>query len=144
MSVSRTKLFIFILAVFFLPLIAVKLIWIARSIPTQGIYSFKGMGHALDQMRPSYTVLYFKHAGDTIWFHGPPMPDVQPGEIIPVRYQPNDPTDVRVATMIGLWGGMPFYCGLILCVLLVIFFTKDVFPRGSNIRLMKNRALHIK
>lgn len=135
MVVKRSIFFLSIALLIALPLIIKKGYWLLHSQKTEGVFSFEGMGDALDQIRSSYSVNYFIHGRDTVWFEGLGNLPVESGTTIPVRYQTDNPSDALVGTFMGIWAGTVIYGGIPLLVLLVIFLNPDAIPYRSKIRL---------
>jgi len=94
------------------------------------------MGSAGEQIKLSYSFVYFTYGNQKIWFEGPGHMDLKEGTIVPIRYQVNDPADAKVDTFFGLWADTVVYCGEPFVMLIFIFLHRGIFPPGSRIRLM--------
>src|SRR5437016_12470072 len=129
MVVHRTKFFLALFFILIIPLLANKIFWLIHSQKTEGIYAFKGGGNALDQIRQSFSVIYFKHGRDTVWFNGPGFLNLQRGTIVPIRYQPANPSNAMVDTFFSIWTSTLIYGGIPLLILFVIFLHPEVVPR---------------
>lgn len=139
MIIQRT-IFFLVLSVFFVLLISSgKVIWFLRSEKTTGVFSFEGRGNALEQIRITNSFIYFRHGKDTVWFNGPAGLNVPEGAAIPVRYNPANPSDAKVNTFFGIWGGTVVYCSLPLLVLLVLVVHPHIIPYRSVILLSRKR-----
>ena len=135
MVMHRTKFFLALFIILMAPLLAYKAIWLIHSQKTIGLMAFAGQGNAGDQITRPYSVIYFKHGKDTIWFNGLGNLHIHPGTPIPVRYQVGDPSDAKVDIFVGIWGDTLVYGGTPLAILLVMFLHPDVVPRRSKVRL---------
>lgn len=137
MIIQRT-IFFLMLSVFFILLISGgKVIWFLRSEKTTGIFYFEGRGNALEQIRIANSYIYFRHGKDTVWFNGPAGLNVPEGAAIPVRYNPANPSDAKVNTFFGIWGGTIVYSSLPLLVLLVLMVHPHIIPYRSAIQLTR-------
>src|SRR5579862_9862030 len=118
-----TKIQLFLLLGLFLagPVVGGKLWWLLRSRRTAGVYSFRGLGFAGDQMPLDYSVCWFPLGKDTIWFNGTGNLPFHEGEPIPVRYQADDPGDARIDVFPAIWGDTVVYGGIPLFTLLMIY-----------------------
>jgi hypothetical protein len=128
----------FFLVVFFLiaiPLLAPRLIWLARSRATVGVMGFEGRGTAGEQIQLTYSYIYFQPGKERIWFTALPGMGYKEGDSVPVRYLPAELTNARVNSFIGLWGDILAYGGILELIVLISFFHPEVVPRGSKLRL---------
>jgi hypothetical protein len=141
MAIPRTFFFMVLVLILVIALLSGKILWLFGSEETTGVFSFQSRGNALEQIRSGYSVCYFKKGNDTIWFKGPENLKLKEGAIIKVRYQRNNPTDARVFTFRGFWGGTVIYGSIVFLVILVAFLNKGVFPRGSTIGFSNKKAL---
>jgi hypothetical protein len=112
-----------------------KLIWVARSQRTWGVYAFAGNGNAGDQISLDYSVDYFRHGRDTVFFNGFGNLDYCPGDSILIRYQRSDPSDAKVDLFVAIWGETAVNGGIPLLMLLCIFIHPGVVPRRARLRL---------
>ena len=135
MIIRRSIFFLTLALLIILPVLTVKLIWIAGTKTTTGIKAFEGMGNALDQLRATYSVIYFKHGQDTVWFNSPTDLSYRPGDLVPVRYRIADPSDARMNTLTGIWVGSLIYGSIPLILILLIFLHPQIVPRRSRISL---------
>lgn len=139
MLIRRTVFFL-MLSFFLVLLIASgKIIWVLQSEKTTGVFSFEGKGNALEQIRLTNSFIYFRHGKDTVWFKGPAGLHLAEGSPISVRYNPVDPSDAKVNTFFGIWGGTVVYCSLPLLVLLVLMVHPHIIPYHSVILLSRKR-----
>ncbi|MET0298876.1 MAG: hypothetical protein ABW036_03915 [Flavitalea sp.] len=137
MLIRRPIVFLVLALCIIIPVSIKKISWIAGTKTTVGEMAFEGMGNALDQMRPTYSVIFFKHDGDTTWFDAQGNLSYKPGEPVPVRYSVTDPADAKVNTFIGIWAENLVYGGFPLLVLLAVFFHPHIFPYQQKLRIRK-------
>jgi len=116
-------------------MLVAKILWLYHSQKTDGIFAFAGMGNSGEQVKLSYSVIYFKYGKETIWFDGLGNLQLKPGTRIPIRYQTNNPSDAKVDIFDGIWMDTIIYGGLPLLVLIVIFLQPDIVPWRSKIRV---------
>ncbi len=135
MVIRQVTLFISIVLLYVTPVVVPRIIWLSRSQKTTGVFSFEGMGSAGEQIKLSYSFVYFMYGNQKIWFEGPGHMELKEGSIVPVRYQKNNPSDAKVDTFLGLWADTAVYCGEPLVMLILIFLHRGIFPPGSKIRL---------
>jgi hypothetical protein len=136
MVIRQITLFMSIVILYVTPVVLPRIIWLERSQKTTGVFSFEGKGSAGEQIKLSYSFIYYIYGNQKIWFEGPGHMPLKEGAIVPVRYQINNPADARVDTFYGLWADVTVYCGEPLLMLIIIFLNRGIFPRGSRIRLM--------
>jgi len=140
MIISRTKFFIAIALLITTPLVIAKLVWLARTKTTTGTFSFEGMGNALDQMRPTYSVISFVHNNDTTWFNATAATmNFKPGDHVPVRYNVSDPEDATIDTFSAIWTGTLIFGGIPVFILLIISLDRHIVPYRSRIRFSKKK-----
>jgi hypothetical protein len=121
------------------PFAGSKLWWLAHSRRTAGVYSFKGLGFAGDQMPLDYSICWFSLGKDTIWFNGAGNLSFHEGDSIPVRYREYEPWDARIDVFPAIWGDTLVYGGIPLFMLLLIYLHPKVVPRGRGIRVVRRR-----
>ena len=131
-----------------MPFFAYKLIWLATTKKTNGIVYFIGHGNLGSALGIStYPVIQFKAGKDTVEFNGNINLDVNPGEIVSVRYQKNDPSDAKINRVICIWGDTLAYSFFPILVLLIVYFIPDRFdpiiPKKSKILLGKKPLIRI-
>ena len=141
MVIPRTFFFLLLVLILATTLLWGKIVWLAASEETTGVFSFQGRGNALEQIRTVYSFCYFKKANDTIWFEGPGYLKLKKGAIIKVRYQRHNPADARIFSFRGYWRDAVIYAIIGFLVILVAFLNKEVFPRGSTIALPGKKIL---
>ncbi len=136
MVIRQITLFVGIVALYVTPVVVPRIIWLSRSKKTTGIFSFEGRGSAGEQIKLSYSFIYYMYGNQKIWFEGPGHMPLKEGAIVPIRYQINNPADAKVDTFYGLWADLTVYCGEPFVMLILIFSNRVIFPPGSRIRLI--------
>lgn len=135
MLMPRTKFFLALFSLLIVPLLLYKVVWLMQSQKANGVFAFEGSGNALDQMRFPYSDIYFINGGDTVWFKGPGGLHLQPGAIVPIRYQSNNPSNAKLDNFKSIWGATIIYGGIPLLILLVIFLHPEIVPYRSKVKL---------
>ncbi len=148
MLLSKNRFFLLLIAVFIVPFIAQKLIWLAGSKKTTGELYFIGHGDLGSALGIStYPVIRFEAGKDTIEFKGNINPGFKPGEKIPVRYQQNNPADARIDSFVAIWMSSLAYALLPALSLLVLYFIPErfdpVIPKGSKVLIGKRPFIKI-
>ena len=124
---SRNQFFGLLLIIFIGPFLASKFIWLSTSALTTGTMRFTGHDNLGSVLGIStYPVIRFTRGTDTIYFNGNVNIDLQKGEMIPVRYQKNNPSDAKVSTFVCIWGDTLAYGLLPLLVLVVLYLHPDI------------------
>ncbi|HEY4110189.1 hypothetical protein [Puia sp.] len=136
---TKIRLFLLLALLFAMPFVASKGWWLLHSRHTAGVYSFRGMGEAGDQIQLDYSVCWFPLGRDTIWFNGTGNLPFHEGDAIPVRYQVADPGDAKIDVFPAIWGDTVVYAGIPLFILLMIYVHPRVVPRGRKVRVVMRR-----
>lgn len=139
MIMHRTKFFLALIAIWVIPLVTYRCIWLMQSRQVNGVYAFEGQGNVLEQIRFPHSEVWFKEGNDTIWIKGPGGLHLKKGDIISVRYLPGSLENARLDTFIGIWGGTVIYGGIVLLLLIAIAFHPEIIPYRSKIVLMGKR-----
>jgi hypothetical protein len=134
MTLTRTQFFLPLFCLLTLPFVLPRLVWLRGTQTTTGLFAFAGMGSVGDQMPLSYSVIYFRHGRDTVWFNGLGNLGLHPGDRVPVRYKVNDPSDAKVDIFAAIWGDILVYTGIPVLMLLAIYLHPEVVPKGSKIK----------
>ena len=131
MQFSKIQFISLLLCLVVVPIIVVNLVWLFKAILKTGTMFF--MGKTQDgQLVRTYPMIMFSSTGkDTIFFHGKTGVELKPGDQIPILYQKNDPTDVRINNFGALWIDTIIYAGIPLLILMMIFLHREVIPWGS-------------
>ena len=137
MVIGKIPFFLILFFLIAIPLLAPRLIWLARSRATVGVMGFEGRGTAGEQIQLTYSYVYFQPGKERIWFTGPTGLSYKEGDSVPVLYLPAEATDARVNSFIGLWGDILVYGGIPELIVLIAFFHPVVVPRGSKLRLSR-------
>lgn len=135
MIISRNFFFAMLAILPVGPLLGPRLFWLARSERGWGVMAFKGGGNAGEQMPLSYSVIYFRHGKDTVWFNGLGSLGVSDGAIIPIRYQIDKPENARVDIWQAIWGDILVYEGIPVLMLLFIYADPVVIPYRKKVWL---------
>ncbi|HEY8894570.1 MAG TPA: DUF3592 domain-containing protein, partial [Niastella sp.] len=114
-----------------------KAVWLLQSKKTTGVFAFESYGPALDQIRFPYSIIYFLHGKDTVWFKGPGHLQLKAGDKVPVRYLSATPTQAKLDTFKSIWIGTIIYGGIPLLVLLVICLHPEIVPYKAKIILTR-------
>lgn len=138
MLLSRNLFFGLLLLLFVAPITACKLYWLMRSEKTLGIMCFTG--HTLETVGVSvHPVIRFKAGKDSLFFNGNSNVSFPDGQLVPVRYQKDNPYDARIDIPVSIWGDTLAWSLLPLLTILVLFLTpqrlQPLIPAKTNIRL---------
>jgi hypothetical protein len=142
MLLTRLQFLIILFVLLVAPFYVYKMLWISRSEKTNGFVYF--MGHTLEVNGniSAHLVIQFSVGRDSISFNADPSFGYGRGDLVPVRYQKDLPSDARVNTFAHIWGDTIIFSLLPLLTLLVLFLTPDrldpLIPRKSKI-LIGNR-----
>ena len=135
----RTTFFLVLFGLLLMPLLVPRMLWLLQSERTMGLMAFETRGTAGDQLPLTYSLIYYSHGKDTIWFYGMPGLGLKKGQLVPVRYQSGNPSDAKIDLFIALWGDILVYGGIPFLILVFIFLHPDVIPRRSRVRLTWKR-----
>lgn len=136
MNLSRNSFFLLLFGIFIFPVLAYKMIWLVTTKKTTGTMYFTGHGNLGSVLGIStYPVIRFIFGKDTILFNGNVNIPLKEGEVVPVRYQRNDPSDAKINTFVCIWGDSLAYCLGPFLILMVIFFHPDLIPKKSRVVL---------
>jgi hypothetical protein len=139
MIMHRITFFLGLFGILLIPLLVPRILWLLRAEKTMGIMAFETRGTAGDQLPLTYSLIYFRHGKDTVWFYGVPGLGLKKDQLVPVRYQSGNPADAKIDLFIALWGDILVYGGVPFLMLLVIFLHPDVIPYRSRVRLTRKR-----
>ncbi|HLK27690.1 MAG TPA: DUF3592 domain-containing protein [Puia sp.] len=148
MTLTRNQFFILLLIIVMLPFFARKLIWLATSKQTIGRMWYEGHGNFGSVLGlSSYSVIRYKAGKDSLYFNNNTFLDLEPGELIEVRYQRNNPSDAIANNFLSIWGQTIVYAFFPFLILLVIYLTPErlspIIPRKSKILLGKKPFIKI-
>jgi hypothetical protein len=138
MIISKTRFFLLLMGLVITPFLAYKLIWLLRSEKAIGTMCFVGKSYS-GQIAHVFSVINFMRGKDTIWFHSNDNILFRRGEIVPVRYQRQDPDDARVDIFVSIWGDTLGYGGVLLLIVMIMFLHPEVVPRGSKLLLITKK-----
>ncbi len=139
MHFTKLRLFLLLALLCSGPFVGHKLLWLLHSRRTFGVYSFRGLGYAGDQVSLDYSICWFPLGKDTIWFNGVGNLPFREGTAIPIRYEVDDPGDARIDIFFSIWGDTIVYGGIPLFILLMIYVHPKVIPRGHRVRVVWRR-----
>ncbi len=138
MLLCRNQFFLFLLLIFVMPIIAWKLVWLARSERSWGIMCFTG-GTLTALGTSQHPVILFKAGNDSVFFNANSNFSFKPGEKVAVRYHKEAPREARVDTPISIWGDSLAWAMFPVLVILVLYLTPErwqpLIPRHTNIKL---------
>ena len=83
----------------------------------------------------TYPVIQFRVGVDSFTFDGNVNIPFRVGEVVPVRYQRNNPEDAKINLFTSIWGDTLAYELAPFLILLVIFFHPDLIPKKASILL---------
>jgi len=134
MTFNRNQFFLLLFAIFVLPIYAYKLLWLFGSKQAMGEMRFIGHGNLGSALGIStYPVIRFIATKDTVYFNGNMNIEMKPGDLVPVRYQKNDPSDAKINTTLTLWGDTIAYSVFPILVLLVLYMHPEIIPKKSKV-----------
>jgi hypothetical protein len=132
MSFSKNAFFFLLLLVITLPFMLPNIIWLLRSQKALGKVEGIGVASGISLGPDTYALVSFTAGEKAVYFHGQDD-NYKPGDIVPLRYQPRNPEDAKVATFFSLWGSTIAYMGAPLIFWIIFFFARDIMPAGSRI-----------
>jgi hypothetical protein len=148
MILSRNQFFLLLFLIVTVPFLANRIIWLASSKKTTGIMAFishDDWGSALG-MR-TYGVIDFKAGNDSVSFNSTLNIDLKRGEIVPVLYQKNNPSDAIVDDFYDIWLGTISYAIFPILLIITLFVMPEkldpIIPRKSKILFGKRPFLKI-
>jgi hypothetical protein len=140
MTLSRNLFFLLLLALGLMPLFVIKLVWLAGSEKASGTMCFVGHGNLGSVLGIStYPVIEFKTGKDSFSFNGNVNIPFKNGEIVPVRYQRDNPVDAKINLFTCIWGDTLAYELTPFLILMVIFFHPDLIPRKAKISMGRQK-----
>ncbi len=133
MQLNKIQFGILVMALVIAPFVAYKGVWLLQSVPATGTMCF--MGKSLNgQFSSTYPVIKFNTPkGDTIFFNGLEQAEYQPGQLVPIRYQKNNPNDARINQFAGIWQDTLVYALLPFVLLMMVLLHPEIIPRGAKI-----------
>jgi hypothetical protein len=134
MIIRRRYFFLALFSLLIIPFVAQKIIWLAGSKMTTGTMSFIGKSFS-GQMDNVYSVIWFMHGKDTIWFNGRNNIFFEEGEAVPIRYHRSHPRDSNLNVFLAILGDTLVYGGIPVLILLAIFIHPGIVPYRSRVQL---------
>jgi hypothetical protein len=135
MIIRRNAFFGCLFTIVLVPFLFYKIYWITHSKRVNGVMGFIGKAYATDQIVHVYSVIKYPVGKDTFWFNGNDNIFFQRGELVPVRYRVNDPSDARIDIFSSIWGDTIVYGGIPLLILLISFIHPQIVPYRSRVLL---------
>ena len=148
MVLSRNQFFLLLFILVVVPFLANKIIWLANSRQTSGRMWYTGHGNLGSALGIStYAVIRYRVGRDSLYFNNNVNLDIKPGEIVPVRYKKNNPSDAVVDDFVSIWVETLVYALFPILILLVLFLMPERFdpiiPKRSKILLGKKPFIQI-
>lgn len=131
MQISRNNLFLILLFLIVIPVVGPRWYWLAHSKQVTGHVSFTGKDQA-GQLMHTYAVVQFNYQDSLYWFNGPDNILYKDDTPIQVYFDPKDPSDARLGSFLALWGDLLVYGGLPVLFLVIVYFQRDLLPRGFS------------
>jgi hypothetical protein len=143
MQFSKAAFILTLATLFVLPFVINRLVWLYHSVPATGTMCF--MGKTLDgQFGSEYPVIKFSSNGkDTIFFKGNHGPQYNPGDIIPIRFQKNNPADARINKFTNIWVDTIIDIVVPAVFLLIVFLHPGIIPHKSKIVVGKKPFIRL-
>ena len=139
MIFSRTKFFILLTLLVLSPVIGVKLWWLVSARKANAKMAFAGK-EISGQLVRNYSVMMFSVTGtDTIFFNTGDQELYQPGQVLPVLYQPDEPSDARVNRFWSIWQETVVIGGVLAVIILIVFLHPDIIPYRAKVRVTFNK-----
>ena len=122
MTLSRNTFFFSLLLICISPVVIWKIAWLSKTTATNGKVWFTGKTLELDGSISSHLVILFLAGKDSIHFNAPANLPYKQGEMVPVRYVNEKPSEARVNTFLRIWArcdsvwnlaGIGFACHLL-------------------------------
>src|SRR5882757_2393480 len=124
MLLTRFQFFAVLLILFVAPWSVYKVYWLARSQRTMGVMCFTG--HTLETVGVSeHPVILFKAGKDSLFINGNSNIILTPGQLVPVRYQRDAPSDARLDLPVSIWGDTLAWSLFPFLTILVLFLTPE-------------------
>jgi hypothetical protein len=142
MLLTKNEFFALLFAVVLTPFLAYNTIWLAGTQKTEGKVQGIGQRMGMNLGKSTYALVSFQTATDTVWFQGLDE-HYRQGDRVPVRYRKSNPTDVRVATFLSLWGDVLAYAFIPLMVVVVLYFSPDVVPKRAMVWVGKKPLIRV-
>jgi hypothetical protein len=142
MLFSKNAFFFLLFLLLLSPIVLPNVIWLLRSVKTTG--KVEGIGHAtgISLGRDTYALVSFMAGKDTFYFQGKDD-DYKQGDIVPLRYQKEDPEDARIVSFYSIWGNTIAYSGVPLIFWIICFFAPDIVPKKAKILIGKKPFLKL-
>lgn len=134
MVFSKPRFFVLFFLLLFTPIVLPNVLWLLRSQKTTGTVEGIGAASGISLGSDTYALVGFTTPRDTVYFQGKDD-GYKKGDVVPLRYQPKQPEDAKVAAFWSLWGNTIAYCGVPLIFWCICFFAPDIVPKGHRVRV---------
>ncbi|WP_157474019.1 hypothetical protein [Flavihumibacter petaseus] len=111
-----------------------KLIWLNSVERTNGVMHYIGKSQS-GQIMSVYSVIRFFDGKDSVWFNGSSNMFFDRGEVIPVIYPKEHPSEAKIDNFVSVWGDTVAYAGIPGLILLIVFIHPEIIPRKARIKL---------
>ena len=138
MIIRRNIFFTIIFLLVIAPFLGYKLWWLIESTIVNGEMGFVGKTYA-GQIVHVYSVIKYPAGKDTLWFNGNDNILYKRGEIVPVRYLVDNPSDARINIFTSIWGDTIVYGGIPLLIALISFLHPEIVPYRSKIVIRRRK-----
>ena len=142
MLFSKNSFFFLLFLLLFCPIVLPNLIWLLKSVKTTGRVEGIGQATGISLGSDTYAYISFTAGKDTVYFQGKDD-DYKEGDIVPLRYQPKEPENAKVAAFWSVWGNTIAYCGVPLIFWIICFFAPDIVPKGAKVLVGKKPFLKV-
>jgi hypothetical protein len=137
MVLTRNQFFMVLLPLLLGPFYVPRLLWVIHSEKATGRGWFVGHTLELQGNITEHLVVIFQAGDDSVFFNGGGKFHV--GDVVPVRYQKENPSDARINTFFGVWADTLINSLLPLLTLLILYITPARFdpliPWKARVRL---------
>ena len=139
MILKRRSFFTLLVILILLPVIAVKLWWLFSAKSAHAKMAFAGK-EISGQLVRNYSVMFFSVTGkDTVFFNTGDQELYEPGQILPILYQPDEPSDARVNSFWSIWLDTIVIAGVLAVILLIVFLHPEIIPYRSKVQLLRKK-----
>ncbi|MGN6491277.1 MAG: DUF3592 domain-containing protein [Agriterribacter sp.] len=139
MTLKRNHFFLLLAVLALSPAIIVKLVWIFSAHTAHAKMAFAGK-EISGQLVKNYSVMFFSTTGkDTVFFNTGDQELYEPGQVLPILYQPDEPTDARVNRFWSIWLDTVVIAGVLAVILLIVFFHPEIIPYRCKVRLLRSK-----
>lgn len=139
MVFTRTTFFVLLVLLLLMPVIGSRLWWLASARKARATTAFAGK-EISGQLVRNYSVMMFSVSGsDTVFFNTGNEEIYQPGSVLPILYQPKDPTNARVNRFWSIWMDSIVIGGVLASIWLIVFLHPAIVPYRSKVEVLLRR-----